>query len=83
MKLALYWDVQALMGSMAVALVAGMSAKSFADEVLLNKVKERGTLLGQGWKVPIRRLAFRANGKLTSFEVDFAEALAIWALKRR
>ncbi len=32
------------MGVMAVALVAGMSVKSFADEGL-NKVKERGTLL--------------------------------------
>lgn len=44
MKLALLGR-QALMGVMAVALVAGMSAKSFADEGLLNKVKERGTLL--------------------------------------
>lgn len=59
MKLALLGR-QALMGVMAVALVAGMSAKSFADEGLLNKVKERGTLL-VGWKVPIRRLAFRAK----------------------
>ena len=36
---------QALMGVMAVALVAGMSVKTFAAEKLLNKVKERGTLL--------------------------------------
>ncbi len=33
------------MGVMAVALVAGMSAKTFAAENLLSKVKERGTLL--------------------------------------
>ena len=33
------------MGVMAVALVAGMSVKTFAAENLLNKVKERGTLL--------------------------------------
>lgn len=43
MKLA-HLGRQALMGVMAVALVAGMSVKSFADEGLLNKVKERGTL---------------------------------------
>ncbi|MFV2479091.1 cystine ABC transporter substrate-binding protein, partial [Escherichia coli] len=36
---------QALMGVMAVALVAGMCGKSFADEGLLKNVKERGTLL--------------------------------------
>ena len=49
---------QALMGVMAVALVAGMSAKTFADEGLLNKVKERGTLL-VGLEGPIPRLVFR------------------------
>ena len=42
MKLA-HLGRQALMSVMAVALVAGMSVKSFADEGLLNKVKERGT----------------------------------------
>ena len=40
MKLA-HLGRQALMGVMAVALVAGMSVKSFAEEGLLNKVKER------------------------------------------
>lgn len=44
MKLALLGR-QALMGVMAIALVAGMSVKTFAAENLLNKVKERGTLL--------------------------------------
>ncbi len=45
MKLAPHLGRQALMGVMAVALVAGIDVKSFADEGLLNKVKERGTLL--------------------------------------
>lgn len=58
MKLALLGR-QALMGVMAVALVAGMSVKTYADEGLLNKVKERGTLL-VAWKGPIPRLVFRA-----------------------
>ena len=35
---------QALMGVMAVALVAGASVQAFAAENLLNQVKERGTL---------------------------------------
>lgn len=45
MKLALLGR-QALMGMMAVALVAGMSVKTFAAENLLNKVKERGHAAG-------------------------------------
>lgn len=57
MKLA-HLGRQALMGVMAVALVAGMSVKSFADEGLLNKVKERGTLL-VGLEELIRRSVFR------------------------
>ena len=43
MKLALLGR-QALMGAMAVALMAGVSVKTFAAENLLNQVKERGTL---------------------------------------
>lgn len=75
MKLALLGR-QALMGVMAVALVAGMSAKSFADEGLLNKVKERGTLL-VGLEGTYPPFSFQGeDGKLTGFEVDFAEALA-------
>lgn len=57
MKLA-HLGRQALMSVMAVALVAGMSVKSFADEGLLNKVKERGTLL-VGLEALIRRSVFR------------------------
>lgn len=75
MKLALLGR-QALMGVMAVALVAGMSAKSFANEGLLNKVKERGTLL-VGLEGTYPPFSFQSeDGKLTGFEVDFAEALA-------
>ncbi|CAH2828578.1 cystine ABC transporter substrate-binding protein [Salmonella enterica subsp. enterica serovar Agona] len=75
MKLALLGR-RALMGVMAVALVAGMSAKSFADEGLLNKVKERGTLL-VGLEGTYPPFSFQGeDGKLTGFEVDFAEALA-------
>ncbi|VFS30793.1 cystine transporter subunit [Enterobacter cancerogenus] len=59
MKLALLGR-QALMGVMAVALVAGMNVKTFAAENLLNKVKERGTLL-VGWKGPILRSASRVT----------------------
>lgn len=75
MKLALLGR-QALMGVMAVALVAGMSAKTFADEGLLNKVKERGTLL-VGLEGTYPPFSFQGDdGKLTGFEVEFAEELA-------
>lgn len=67
---------QALMGVMAVALVAGMSVKSFADEGLLNKVKERGTLL-VGLEGTYPPFSFQGDdGKLTGFEVEFAQQLA-------
>lgn len=36
---------QLLLGVMATALVAGVNVKTFAAENLLNKVKERGSLL--------------------------------------
>lgn len=58
MKLALLGR-QALMGAMAVALMAGVSVKTFAAENLLNQVKERGTLR-VGWKVHTRRLVIKA-----------------------
>lgn len=74
MKLALLGR-QALMGVMAVALVAGMSVKTYADEGLLNKVKERGTLLVARRTYP--PFSFQGDdGKLTGFEVEFAEELA-------
>ncbi len=59
MKLALLGR-QALMGAMAVVLMAGVSAKSFAAENLLGQIKERGTLR-VGTKGPIRRSAIRAT----------------------
>ncbi len=75
MKLA-HLGRQALMGVMAVALVAGMSVKSFADEGLLNKVKERGTLL-VGLEGTYPPFSFQGDdGKLTGFEVEFAQQLA-------
>ena len=75
MKLALLGR-QALMGVMAVALVAGMSVKTFAAENLLNKVKERGTLL-VGLEGTYPPFSFQGDdGKLTGFEVEFAEELA-------
>ena len=75
MKLALLGR-QALMGVMAVALVAGMSAKTFADEGLLKKVKDRGTLL-VGLEGTYPPFSFQGDdGKLTGFEVEFAEELA-------
>ena len=43
MKLALLGR-QAMMGAMAVVLMAGVSVKTFAAENLLNQIKERGTL---------------------------------------
>lgn len=58
MKLALLGR-QALMGAMAVALMAGVSVKTFAAENLLNQVKERGTLR-VGPKVHTRRLVIKA-----------------------
>ncbi len=76
MKLA-HLGRQALMGVMAVALVAGMSVKSFADEGLLNKVKERGTLLvGLEGTYPPFSFSGGDDGKLTGFEVEFAQQLA-------
>ncbi|MEY8709614.1 cystine transporter subunit [Mangrovibacter phragmitis] len=67
---------QALMGMMAVALVAGMSVKTFAAENLLNTIKERGTLR-VGLEGTYPPFSFQdADGKLAGFEVDFAKALA-------
>ncbi|WP_426448699.1 cystine ABC transporter substrate-binding protein [Siccibacter colletis] len=67
---------QALMGVMAVALVAGVSVNAVAQDNLLNKVKERGTLL-VGLEGTYPPFSFQGDdGKLTGFEVEFAEALA-------
>ncbi|ADU69668.1 cystine ABC transporter substrate-binding protein [Pantoea sp. At-9b] len=67
---------QLVMGVMAVALVAGFNVKTFAAENLLNKVKERGTLL-VGLEGTYPPFSFQdENGKLTGFEVEFAQELA-------
>ena len=75
MKLALLGR-QALMGAMAVVLMAGVSAKTFAAENLLNQVKERGTLR-VGLEGTYPPFSYQGDdGKLTGFEVDFANELA-------
>ena len=67
---------QALMGVMAVALVAGASVQAFAAENLLNQVKERGTLR-VGLEGTYPPFSFQGDdGKLTGFEVEFANELA-------
>lgn len=57
MKLALLGR-QAMMGAMAVVLMAGVSVKTFAAENLLNQIKERGTLR-VGSKAPTLPLVSR------------------------
>ena len=75
MKLALLGR-QALMGAMAVVLMAGVSVKTFAAENLLNQVKERGTLR-VGLEGTYPPFSFQGDdGKLTGFEVEFANELA-------
>jgi len=67
---------QMVMGVMAVALIAGVNVKTFAAENLLNKIKERGTLL-VGLEGTYPPFSFQdEKGKLTGFEVEFAEQLA-------
>ncbi|WP_380177398.1 cystine ABC transporter substrate-binding protein [Kalamiella sp. sgz302252] len=67
---------QLVMGMMSLALVAGVTTKTFAADNLLNQVKERGTLL-VGLEGTYPPFSFQdENGKLAGFEVDFANALA-------
>lgn len=67
---------QAVMGAIAVALIAGSSVSALAADSLLSQIKERGTLrVGVEGTYP--PFSFQdADGKLTGFEVDFAKALA-------
>lgn len=74
MKLALLGR-QAMMGAMAVVLMAGVSVKTFAAENLLNQIKERGTLR-VGLEGTYPPFSFGDDGKLTGFEVEFANELA-------
>lgn len=66
-----------MMGVMSLTLLAAFSSvASAADENLLNKVKQRGTLL-VGLEGTYPPFSFQDNdGKLAGFEVDFAQALA-------
>lgn len=65
-----------VMGVMAVALVAGVNVNTFAAENVLNKIKERGTLL-VGLEGTYPPFSFQdESGKLTGFEVEFAQQLA-------
>src|SRR5471032_3475640 len=66
-----------LLGAVAVTLTSGMVTTSFAaDEGLLAKVKERGSLI-VGLEGTYPPFSFQGeDGKLTGFEVEFAESLA-------
>ncbi|MCL9641765.1 cystine ABC transporter substrate-binding protein [Rahnella bonaserana] len=65
-----------VLGAVAVTLSTGLISNSFADEGLLKKVKDRGTLI-VGLEGTYPPFSFQGeDGKLTGFEVDFADALA-------
>ncbi|WP_421594916.1 cystine ABC transporter substrate-binding protein [Rahnella sp. PD4] len=65
-----------LLGAVAVTLTAGMVSNALADEGLLKKVKDRGTLI-VGLEGTYPPFSFQGeDGKLTGFEVEFADALA-------
>jgi cystine transport system substrate-binding protein len=67
---------QLVMGMMAVALVAGVNVKTFAAEDLLAKVKSKGELR-VGLEGTYPPFSFQdESGKLTGFEVEFAQELA-------
>lgn len=67
---------QLVMGMMAVALVAGVNVKSFAAEDLLAQVKSKGELR-VGLEGTYPPFSFQdESGKLTGFEVEFAQELA-------
>lgn len=65
-----------VLGAVAVTLSTGLISNSFADEGLLKKVKDRGTLI-VGLEGTYPPFSFQGeDGKLTGFEVDFADSLA-------
>ena len=67
---------QLLMGVMTVALTAGLSTQTYAADNLLEQVKHHGTLV-VGLEGTYPPFSFQGeDGKLTGFEVDFANALA-------
>ncbi|MDR0806119.1 MAG: cystine ABC transporter substrate-binding protein [Enterobacteriaceae bacterium] len=65
-----------LFGMMAAALIVALPIKSFAAENLLDQIKQRGTLV-VGLEGTYPPFSFQGeDGKLTGFEVEFADALA-------
>lgn len=67
---------QMVMGMVAVVLAAGVNMKSFAAEDLLAQVKSKGELR-VGLEGTYPPFSFQdQNGKLTGFEVEFAQELA-------
>ena len=73
---------QLVMGVMAVALVAGFNAKTFAAEQLLDKVKQRGSLL-VGLEGTYPPFSFQdENGKLTAMKWNSLRRWrSTWVLK--
>ncbi|MCE0489612.1 cystine ABC transporter substrate-binding protein [Pantoea sp. Mb-10] len=67
---------QMVMGFMAVALAAGVNVNTFAADDLLAQVKSKGELR-VGLEGTYPPFSFQdEKGKLTGFEVEFAQALA-------
>lgn len=66
---------QWLLGVVGVALAAGLATQTYAADNLLQQVKQRGTLI-VGTEGTYPPFSFGEDGKLTGFEVDFANALA-------
>jgi L-cystine transport system substrate-binding protein len=65
-----------ILGMVVVALATGLNVKAYAAGDLLSQVKERGTLI-VGLEGTYPPFSFQGkDGKLTGFEVDFANALA-------
>jgi cystine transport system substrate-binding protein len=63
-----------LQAALGVTLIASLSSSAFAGEDLLKQVKDRGLTVGLEGTYP--PFSFQdKDGKLTGFEVDFAEAL--------
>lgn len=75
MKLALLGR-QALMGAMAVVLMAGVSVKTLRRKTCSIRLKSAAPCAWAS-KAPILLFSFRGDdGKLTGFEVEFANELA-------
>ncbi|MEG3132876.1 cystine ABC transporter substrate-binding protein [Rouxiella sp. T17] len=66
-----------ILGAVAISLSAGMVSHAFAaSEDVLSKIKQRGTII-VGLEGTYPPFSFQGDdGKLTGFEVEFADALA-------